>query len=102
MPTHPLCGCRVNHELPGGSTETFDACLMFELTKLWEMGVETCCHCCGHKGERPYEAYIAVDDEASAQMMRDLGYEETGMRECCGDCALAFFKAKSKLKCMED
>lgn len=98
----PLCGCRVNHVMPNGSTETFDACLLFELTKLWELGIETCCHCCGHKGERGYEPYIAVDDEGSANGMRDLGYEEIEDKKGCGACAIAFFKPKSKLMCMED
>lgn len=97
----PLCGCRVNHELPDGRQATFDACLLFELTKLWEMGIETVCHCCGHKGDRDYEAYIAVNDEGSANCMRDLDYEEIARRECCEHCAIAFFKPKSKLICME-
>lgn len=100
-PLIPLCGCRVNYEMPNGDKGTFDACLLYELTKLWEMDIETCCHCCGHKKGRGYEPFIAVEDEGSANAMRDLGYEEIKGRDGCEHCAHAFFKPKSKLICME-
>ena len=89
-------GCHVN---PSGyrHRDTFDACVLWELQRLWQQGVETACSCCGH-GRR--EPVIGVNDEENRTKMLALGYRETTpLFPHCGDCVPYFFRAQSSQMC---
>ena len=87
--------------LPGhDSIQGFDACVAWELERLWEQGVETECCCCGHGKRTPY---IGAADAESARKMREMGYEEIEPHyEQCRECCAAFFRAKSELVCKKE
>lgn len=89
-------GCCIVREIDGKQL-SFDACLLWELESLWAQGVKTVCHCCGHGDKHPE---IGVNDPESERIMRNLGYQSADdLRGCCGDCASAWFLAKSELMC---
>ena len=90
-------GCTVVRRIDG-TNRWFDACLLWELERLWAQGIDTECCCCGHGRHEPK---IGVSDDESAAKMRALGYVETEplYEGCSKNCVPMWFRAKSQLTC---